>query len=88
MTSANGNHRRAGRRGRRGLSATMATIVLGVVVVAVGVAGYVVLTAVSHSSSSSQQTCSPSSLPQCDGKTHVTSQVVVPRLASAVASRS
>lgn len=77
----------AGRLGRRGLSATMAVVVLGAVVMAGGAAGFVVLSAMSHSTSSSQHTCSPSGLPQCDGKTHAVSEVLVPRLPLAAASR-
>lgn len=87
MTVLIENHRKASRLGRKGLSATMAVVVLGVAVVATGVAGYVVLTAVTHTTSSSERTCSPSSSLQCGGKAHAASDALVPRLTPAATSR-
>lgn len=87
MTDMVEQHRRAGRLGRKGLSATMAVVVLGTVVVAAGAAGFVVLTAMSHTTSTSHQTCSPAGSPQCAGKGHATTEVVVPRLTLVTASR-
>jgi hypothetical protein len=62
--------RKEGRRScsetdRRGLTPMMAGIVLAGFVVMVGVVGFVVLNAVSHSSSSTVQSCAPSTAPQC-----------------------
>ena len=81
------NHRKTGRLGRKGLSTMMAAVVLGVVVVGTGAAGFVALSAMGHTSSTSQQTCSPSGSPQCAGKGHTTTEVVVPRLTLAATSR-
>lgn len=71
----------AGRLDRRGLSVTMGVVVLAAAVVAVGVGAYMVLSAVGHTSSSTQRTCAPSGSPQCTAKAHASSDVGVPRLA-------
>jgi len=73
--------RGAGRLGRKGLSAIMGVVVMAAVVVAVGVAGYMTLSAVGHSSSSTQHSCAPAGSPQCTAKAHASSDVGVPRLA-------
>jgi hypothetical protein len=65
----------------------MGVVVLAAVVVAVGVAGYMVLSVVGHTSSSTQHTCSPSGAPECTTKAHASSDVGVPRLALIGAAR-
>jgi len=79
MTVAIQRRRRAKRLNRRGLSVTMGVIVMAGVIVAVGVAGYMVLSVVGHSTSSTRQSCSPSAAPQCTAKAHASSDVGLPR---------
>lgn len=68
----------ADRLGRRGLGAAAAALVLGVVMVGVGAAGFVVLSAISHTTSSSEHSCSPSSSPQCAAKPHGVTEARAP----------
>ena len=74
MTAERERPPKGDRRGRKGLTATTAALLLGVVVVAVGAVGFVVMTAVSHTTSSSQHSCSPASSPQCTAKSHATTE--------------
>jgi hypothetical protein len=52
-----------------------AVAVLSVVVVVVGAAGFVALNAITHTTSASQHSCSPSSSPPCTAKSHATTEV-------------
>lgn len=76
MNEWNGRGARKKRTIGRGLTAVAATLVLVGVVVGVGATGYVVLELVSHSTSSSAHTCSPSGSPQCADRTHAVTEAV------------
>lgn len=72
---------------RKGLGPLTAAIVLAGFVVAVGAVGFVVLNAVSHSSSSTVQSCSPPSAPQCVEQGNETGASYGPAIAESAASR-
>ena len=79
--------REAGRLNRKGMSTTMGVVVMASVIVAVGIGGYAVLSVFGHSSTSTQQSCSPASSPECTAKAHASSDVGLPRLALVEAAR-